>query len=103
MERIRSEEETLKKYHDITNISIDNRALRLRVDGVDRVFPLQSVSDKLSKASQARRETYEISPSGYGIHWPFLEEDISIDGLLKIRHEPSRNRRSSNPVSSSSR
>jgi len=90
----------MKKYHAITNISIDNRALRLHIDGVERVFPLQSVSDKLSKASQVRRETYEISPSGYGIHWPLLDEDISIDGLLKIRHEPSRKRRGSNPVSS---
>jgi hypothetical protein len=26
---------------------------------------------------------FEISPSGYGIHWPDLDEDLSIDGMIK--------------------
>ena len=25
---------------------------------------------------------FEISTFGYGIHWPLLDEDMSIDGLL---------------------
>jgi hypothetical protein len=25
-----------------------------------------------------------MSPAGYGIHWPMIDEDISIDGLLGI-------------------
>ncbi|MBF0567096.1 MAG: DUF2442 domain-containing protein, partial [Nitrospirae bacterium] len=33
---------------------------------------------------------FEISPSCYGIHWPLLDEDISIDGLLGIVHAPKR-------------
>jgi len=35
---------------------------------------------------------YEFSPSGYGIHWPLIDEDISMDGLLGIAHirEPRR-------------
>jgi len=24
-----------------------------------------------------------VSPSGYGIHWPELDEDLSIDGMIK--------------------
>ena len=36
------------------------------------------------------RATFEISPSGYGIHWPLLDEDISIDGLLGIVHTPKK-------------
>ena len=27
-------------------------------------------------------------PSGYGIHWPLIDEDLSIDGLLGIVHTP---------------
>jgi hypothetical protein len=27
-----------------------------------------------------------VSPSGYGVHWPLLDEDIAIDGLLGIVH-----------------
>ncbi|MDP2982675.1 MAG: DUF2442 domain-containing protein [Candidatus Latescibacter sp.] len=29
---------------------------------------------------------YKIQPSGYGIHWPLIDEDIAIDGLLGIVH-----------------
>ena len=42
----------------------------------------------LEKASDEERNNFEISPSGYGIHWPLLDEDISIDGLLGIVHAP---------------
>ena len=42
----------------------------------------------LLNASEEDRGKYEISPSGYGIHWPALDEDLSIDGLLGIVHEP---------------
>ncbi|MCA1752818.1 MAG: DUF2442 domain-containing protein [Flavobacteriales bacterium] len=24
-----------------------------------------------------------VSPSGYGVHWPLIDEDISFAGLLK--------------------
>ncbi len=30
--------------------------------------------------------TLKTSPSGYGICWPDLDEDISIDGLLGVKH-----------------
>jgi hypothetical protein len=29
------------------------------------------------------RNEFKISPSGYGIHWSLLDEDLSINGLLK--------------------
>ncbi|MBX7175313.1 MAG: DUF2442 domain-containing protein [Saprospiraceae bacterium] len=31
-------------------------------------------------ASDADRRDYQLSPSGYGIHWPKLDEDLSING-----------------------
>ncbi len=29
------------------------------------------------------RAMYRISPSGYGIHWPLIDEDLSINGILR--------------------
>ena len=29
------------------------------------------------------KKNFEVSPSGYGIHWPELDEDLSIDGMIK--------------------
>jgi hypothetical protein len=38
---------------------------------------------RLVKASAADRSNYEIMPMG--IHWPDLDEDLSIAGMLKGR------------------
>ena len=37
-------------------------------------------------SSVEQRNNYEVSPAGYGIHWPMIDEDLSIDGLLGIKH-----------------
>jgi hypothetical protein len=37
---------------------------------------------RLSQAAQGERENYEIGPAGIGIHWPDLDEDLSVAGLL---------------------
>ncbi len=39
-----------------------------------------------AKANQLKR--YEISPSGYGIYWPDLDEDLSVYGFLFPQGSP---------------
>jgi hypothetical protein len=36
----------------------------------------------LANAKDAARHSYSISPSGYGVHWPEIDEDLSIDGMI---------------------
>ena len=36
----------------------------------------------LSKASQSQRDTWELLGDGEGIHWPEIDEDLSVSGLL---------------------
>jgi hypothetical protein len=36
----------------------------------------------LLKATPTQLQNFEISPSGYGIHWPELDEDISIKSFI---------------------
>ena len=62
--------------------------MTLEIDGQIKSFHLENVSRVLSSASDSEKMTYEVSPSGYGIHWPLLDEDISIDGLLGINSLP---------------
>jgi Protein of unknown function (DUF2442) len=38
---------------------------------------------RLMRASAAERQHYEISP--LGIHWPDIDEDLSVAGMLKGR------------------
>lgn len=37
---------------------------------------------RLHNASPEKRNTYELLGNGVGIHWPDLDEDISVAGLL---------------------
>jgi Protein of unknown function (DUF2442) len=58
--------------------------MTLGVDGQVYRLPLAQVSDRLANASDADRKIYRIAPSGYGIHWTTLDEDLSINGLLRL-------------------
>lgn len=78
----------MKKFHDISDLKFEDGYLIITIDGETRRFQLKEVSPALEKASVEQRSHFEISPSGYGIHWPLLDEDISIDGLLGIVHAP---------------
>lgn len=79
----------MKKYHEIQNLYFDKDKLKCIIDGKKYSFLLADISQRLETASQIERERFEISPSGYGIHWSLIDEDLSIDGLLGIRHKPS--------------
>ena len=78
----------MAKVHEIGSVVFDRDQMRVNIDGKDLVFALKDVSPRLLVAGQAERETFEVSPSGYGIHWPMVDEDLSIDGLLGIEHRP---------------
>jgi len=82
----------MKAYHDIKNLHFSGEYMILTIDGDEKKFRIKEISPTLERASQDERNVFEISPSGYGIHWPLIDEDISIDGLLGILHtrEPKR-------------
>ncbi len=37
---------------------------------------------RLAYATPAERANFQIAGAGYGIHWPDLDEDIGVEGLL---------------------
>lgn len=43
---------------------------------------------RLVGAPESVLKVYEISPSGYGIHWPKLDEDVSIKAFLEGIEKP---------------
>jgi hypothetical protein len=73
--------------YQVESVDFRENNLLLRVDGQALELPLEVVSNRLLNAEAWQRQLYEISPSGYGIHWPVLDEDLSIDGLLRTHHE----------------
>lgn len=78
----------MKKYHQVTGIHFEGDFMILEIDGRKKRFKVSDISEALHRADEKAKNTFEISPSGYGIHWPLLDEDLSVDGLLGIVHGP---------------
>lgn len=56
--------------------------LRLMLPDTSVFISWDKCSQKLAGASTAERLSAELSPGGYGIHWPLLDEDLSVGGLI---------------------
>ncbi len=41
---------------------------------------------RLADGTAAERANFHVSGAGYGIHWPDLDEDIGVKGLLLVHH-----------------
>jgi hypothetical protein len=60
-----------------------------RVDHVSSIRDGRVVSTPLSwswrltDASPAQRENYEIIGDGQGVHWPDIDEDLSVEGMFR--------------------
>lgn len=46
-------------------------------------IPWERCSERLARASLIERSRAELSPSGYGIHWPLIDEDLAVGPLLR--------------------
>jgi hypothetical protein len=82
------------RHHKIEKVTIEKGILSLIVDGSSLQINLEDVSGVLANAKKEEQQEFEVSPSGYGIHWSLIDEDLSIDGLLGIEHKPNSNRKS---------
>jgi hypothetical protein len=74
----------MDKIYNISDIHFDNDYLIIKVDNSILKVRISDASKKLAKASDFDRNDFKVSPSGYGIHWNRLDEDLSINGLLKL-------------------
>ncbi len=78
----------MQKFHIVEDIKFTDDKITMKIDKKQHTFKISEISTRLQKASKKERETFEISASGYGIHWPLIDEDLSIDGLLGVAHKP---------------
>lgn len=82
----------MEKAYNISELRFENEYLILIVDDQTIRLKLENISDKLKYATEQQRNDFRISPSGYGIHWRQLDEDLSINGLLKAQKTASQMR-----------
>lgn len=73
-----------------TSVVVDDQALRVTIDdGRELSVPLNWFP-RLQKASAEARNNWRLIGIGEGIHWPEIDEDISVLGLLAGNRSHSR-------------
>ena len=71
----------------IKAVSTDDRQLTLWLDDGRVVSAPLSWYPSLVEASRAERKLWRPSGGGYGIHWPALDYDLNVEGILEGRKE----------------
>ena len=66
----------------VKDVSVTDELITFRlVDGRVVSVPL-AWSWRLSDATRAQRNKYEIVGDGQGVHWPDIDEDLSVEGMF---------------------
>ena len=66
----------------ITNVDVTDDTLSVDLeDGRTISIPI-GWYPRLAHGTPAERANVQISGAGYGLHWPDLDEDIGVEGLM---------------------
>ena len=57
----------------------------LMSDNKEIRFPVEA-NNKLKNATDKKRSRIEIICNGTGLHWPELDEDLSVTGIIEGRY-----------------
>jgi len=66
----------------VDDVKISDERLEVTLRDGRRVSAPLAWFPRLQTATPAERAVWEICAGGYGIHWPKIDEDLSVDGLL---------------------
>ena len=67
----------------VANVQFSEDSIRVDLaDGRTISAPL-AWYPRLLNASDAQRAEWEVSGGGYAMHWPSIDEDLSVEGLLR--------------------
>jgi hypothetical protein len=67
----------------VKHVGCDDDTLRVDLlDGRSIIVPL-AWYPRLLHATPSQRGNWQIAGGGFGIHWPDIDEDLSVEGLLR--------------------
>jgi len=67
----------------IVSIDVTEKKLNIRLSNkLSLIIPLNKYLT-LNKATHTQLNNFQIHESGTGIHWPDIDEDLSLKGFLK--------------------
>lgn len=69
----------------IQKVSFERDLMRVFLADGQQIFVPVKLYPRLHFATGAERKNFRLISQGKGIHWPDIEEDISLEGLLQRR------------------
>ena len=79
-----------KQIHHVQNVRFSGTIMDLKCDGTEYIPNVASLSQRLAAATDKQRANFRVLPSGYDIHWPEVDEDLSVDGLIRAAQETAK-------------
>jgi Protein of unknown function (DUF2442) len=77
----------------ISAVKLDATAIDVKVTDERLIVPLADGRElsaplawfpRLSEATDSQRQKWRFIGSGHGIHWPEVDEDVSVASLLRL-------------------
>lgn len=72
----------MANIHSVEILHNDGHFLDMVIDGQSFHIPLASCSRRLASATPAQRQNLVLAKIGIDIHWPDIDEDLSVDYLM---------------------
>jgi len=67
----------------VKDVQVTDEALVVQLRDGRKVSAPLAWFPRLMAASAEQRKAWELSAAGHGIHWPAIDEDLSVEGLLQ--------------------
>lgn len=77
----------------VARVTVTDETLTVDLDDGRTIAVPLGWYPRLAYGTAAERANYQIRGAGYGIHWPTLDEDLSVEGLL-VGHRSTESRSS---------
>ncbi len=66
----------------VAEVETDSATLRVRLRNGEWLSVPLAWYPRLLAGTAEQRGRWEVAGAGFGIHWPELDEDLSVEGLL---------------------
>lgn len=67
----------------VVDVRVTDDVLEVRLRDGRRISAPLAWFPRLVNATPAQRAHWELAAAGHGVHWPEIDEDLSVAGLLR--------------------
>ena len=70
----------------VADVEVSDTALTVVLRDGRRISAPLDWFPRLASARPDQRSVWEPAAAGHGIHWPLIDEDLSVEGLLRANN-----------------